>query len=374
MVTIGIDGRALTSDNPAGVASFLIAALKNLPEYMPDIRFVIFSHKPLSKEAQQRLKFFKNVEYIYEQTTLFPGVGVVWFQFKLPLLLKKYNIDYFWGAGQVIPFFIPRKIKKIITVYDIVFLKYRNTMSLPTLLESMIWTRRSIEKSDIIWAISNYTKNELENAFPVRKCKNIFTGLSIDQDLYKKIKITKKEKNELLIKYKIKYPFILFVGTLEPRKNLQFLLSLMPDLAMKGTSLLVIGGKGWKQAEIISRIINQPGYPRDNVVFAGYVPFRDLIKLYNISDLLVSASLNEGYGLPLKEAMACGCPVICPDNSAMKEVVNDSEMRIAGWDRQKWINAITKQIFSANRLNYGLPQSDEWKKIASVLKKRLCKY
>lgn len=374
MITIGVDGRALTNDKPAGVANFLIAALNNLPDYLPDIQFIVFSHKPVSKETGDRLKFFKNVEYIHKQFTIFPKTGIVWFQFKLPFLLKQYKVNYYWGAGQVVPFFISNKIKKIITIYDVVFLKYRNTMSLPTLLETVIWIRNSIIKSEIIWAISNYTKNELEIAFPNRKCKDIFVGLSIDYASYKKNPLSEREKIELINKYSITFPFILFVGTLEPRKNLQFLLSLMPDIARKGIKLLVIGGKGWKQSALISGIISQSGFPRKNVTFAGYVPFLELIKLYNIADLLVCTSLNEGYCMPLKEAVACGCPIICPDNSAMSEIIKNREIKIKSWDRHEWIDAIIRQIHSERRLKEKNSVVNEWKKIAKALEKRLCEY
>ena len=103
--------------------------------------------------------------------------------------------------------------------------------------------------------------------------------------------------------------FLFFVGSFQPRKNLPFLLSLMPDLYKKGLQLLVVGGKGWKNTSI-SEIINSPGFPSEAVVFAKFVTNEQLADLYKIAECFVSTSLNEGFGLPQLEALKCGCPVV----------------------------------------------------------------
>jgi glycosyltransferase involved in cell wall biosynthesis len=142
----------------------------------------------------------------------------------------------------------------------------------------------------------------------------------------------------------------LFVGTIEPRKNLTFLLELF-SLIDKSYTLIIAGGKGWgKTNEEIQLILEQKGYPKERVAFTGYVSSDDLIRLYNNAFIFISTSHNEGLGLPQLEAMACGCPVLSPHNSAMTEVVEGAGLTVNSWDFPDWLLAI-KNI-EANRENY----------------------
>src|SRR5690606_3629676 len=138
-----------------------------------------------------------------------------------------------------------------------------------------------------------------------------FTGFGINQELYRPVVLSEEEKQVLYKKYKTKENIILFVGTVEPRKNLKFLLSLMPELADKGFHLIVAGAKGWGNTEV-KQIMESNNFPRESVLFTGYVPNDELLKLYNLATIYVSTSVNEGFGMPQLEAMSCGCPVVSP--------------------------------------------------------------
>ena len=132
----------------------------------------------------------------------------------------------------------------------------------------------------------------------------------------------------------------MFVGTIEPRKNLSFLLHIMPEIYKRtGYKLLIVGAKGW-QSSNLSSIINASDYPREAVCFTQYIGSEELIVLYNLANLYISTALNEGFGMPQLEAMACGCPVVSPHNSAMIEVVEKRGLTIKGWDKKNWVNQI----------------------------------
>jgi glycosyltransferase involved in cell wall biosynthesis len=198
----------------------------------------------------------------------------------------------------------------------------------------------TINRADKVWVISDYTRSEVENRYPNRKCKSIFVGSSIDKSIYKTKEISKERKSELDGRFGLNYPFLIFVGTLEPRKNLPFLLSLMPRLSSLGFMLLIVGKKGWGKNDL--KTIDEPGYPKEKIVFTGFINFSDLVDLYQIATAYVSTSLNEGFGLPQLEAMTCGCPVVSPHNSAMIEVVEGAGETVSGWNQEDWVSAILK--------------------------------
>jgi len=138
---------------------------------------------------------------------------------------------------------------------------------------------------------------------------------------------------------------MLFVGTIEPRKNLSFLLRLFKDLEPGKYQLVIVGDPGWgDMRRHIDEILNEKDYPAGVVHFIGYVSDDELIALYRDAAFFISTSLNEGLGLPQLEAMACGCPVLTSRVSALPEVAGSAALlveptsidEIAGGLAQLW--------------------------------------
>jgi len=232
-----------------------------------------------------------------------------------------------------------------------------------TKIESKIWTYRSIRKCDYLWCVSEYTKAEIESLFPNRKAKDIFIGSSINHNFYRVVYINKDLKESLRNKFKIKDKFIIFIGTLEPRKNLNYLIDLMSDIRLNEIQLLVIGIKGWNYS-----ILNKKA--SSNVLFPGYISSEELLYIYNLADALIFPSINEGFGLPALEAMSCGCPVVAANNSGISEVVEGGGILIEGWNREQWINSILEVINNKDFYKHkGLEKSKtfRWDKISNDL-------
>lgn len=364
-----VDARPLVSE-PRGVANYMINAILAISSHS-DIELYLLSHKPLNKNVTERFQQKVNIHLKICPLRFLPNKGILWFIFYLPFLIKKNDCDCFWSGAVLLPFFVDKKIKTIITVHDVVLWLYPETMSFKNKVISFIFHDSSIKRANYIWAVSNYTKNELEKKVLKRKCNSIFVGSSIDFDLFKKIHVDDLEKERMFQKFGLNDRFIMFVGTLEPRKNLSFLLELMPEIVKRDPSLklLVVGGRGWGKTNI-SQIISADTFPKDNLIFPGYIDDRDLVLLYNLASCFVSTSLNEGFGLPQLEAIACCCPVVTANNSAMTEVVSGAGVLVDGWNHQEWVDKISWAIENRDELLVKYPsklKDYQWDKIVDGL-------
>lgn len=335
---IAIDARSLMNP-PTGVANYLITAINQISGSHPECELYLLVNRKLNSEAIGRIIKRKNIFIIRRPFIIFRKIGVIWYMLKVASVLNDIQPDYFWAPANILPPVIPNNIKTIVTVQDFVSKQYANTMMLVDRILYSLFFNKSVKMADVLTTLSNYTKKGIEKKYPRRKCKDIFVGVSIDTHLFKQIIVSEKEKKDLLERFNLRDNFILFVGTIEPRKNLKFLVSLMPELAKKDLDLLIVGAKGWKDTGI-EAILNEKGFPKENVKFSGFVSKDELVKIYNTASLLVLPSINEGFGLPALEAMSCGCPVVAADNSALHEVVDKGGVLVKGWEKSAWISHI----------------------------------
>jgi len=366
---IAIDGRNLMHP-PSGNATYLICALNELSAQQPDWMFYVLTNRPLNPECEKQLIKRPNTRFLCKS---FTRIGLLWYVTQLYFILKDLNPDFFWAPATLLPPFIPSGVKTIVTVNDMVAKDYKHTMLFFNRLYSNVLFDRSILKADILLAISNYTAHEVKNRYPRRRSREITIGCGVDRSLFRQVTHTPEQRADICTKYGVVEPFILFVGTLEPRKNLAFMMTLMPQLAAAGITLLVVGAKGWRTSNI-AEIVQKPDFPADKVIFAGYVPTNDLVLLYNLAAVYVSTSLNEGFGLPQLEAMNCGCPVVSPHNSAMIEVVDGAGITVKRWDVTTWCDTI---LFVFNNREYyrnlGLQRAKqyEWPAVAHIIAQTL---
>jgi len=337
---IAVDSRALMNQ-PAGVANYLITAINQISAINPSWILYLLVNRDLHEEVLNRMEKRGNVIIVKNPLKIFSGIGILWYAIKVYFILKQLKPNYFWTPANVLPPMVPKDIRTVVTVQDLVSKQYANTMMLIDRLYYSFFFNKSVNNAEILWTLSNYTRNELEKNYPKRKCQNILVGECIDKKLFHKKSISAEEKREILERLGISEKFILFVGTIEPRKNLKFLISLMPELIKYGFILLVVGVKGWGNSEI-DEILNSRDFPRDRIVFSGFLKTEELVKIYNIASLLVLPSINEGFGLPALEAMCCGCPVVAADNSGLREVVQNGGLLISGWSKESWIDGIRR--------------------------------
>jgi glycosyltransferase involved in cell wall biosynthesis len=142
--------------------------------------------------------------------------------------------------------------------------------------------------------------------------------------------------------------FLLHLGTLEPRKNLPMLLrayAALPSDLRGAVKLVLAGGRGWDYQDVLNTI-TQYGLAQE-VFLPGYIKAEDLPFWYNAADVLVYPSLYEGWGLPVVEAMACGCPTLVSDTSSLPEAAGETGMRLSPHDEGAWRDALRRVLTDA---------------------------
>lgn len=360
-MNIVVDCRVFTK-RATGVATYAIDAIRAICEYIPEWHLTLVSPKPFH-ESIVGLPLDK-VNVVVEPMVV-DVPNVVWFHLHFPKIARRLKADLVWTPRPETPLLSVGNAKRMITVHDVVGQEYSSTMPWKAKYVSVPLANYAIKHADYIWCNSHYTAGKLNHYFQNRKQKDLVVGDSCSVDFHK-IDITANVKESIYKEYGISKGFILFVGTLEPRKNLSFLLKLMPVIYQKtGYKLLVVGASGWKNSDI-AQIVNEASYPKEAVVFAKYIEKERLVQLYNLATLYVSTALNEGFGMPQLEAMACGCPVVSPHNSAMIEVVEGRGLTIEGWDEMIWSEKICSLLMAPQKMEE-LKKADiseyDWKNI-----------
>lgn len=360
---IVVDCRVFTK-RATGVATYAIDAIRAICQYIPDWHLTLVSPVPFHKSIVG-LPLDKVDVIIKPMPFGLKLPKILWFHFCFSKVVKDLKADIVWSPIPETPLLSVGNAKRMITVHDVVNKEYRETMLWKDKLASFFLADYAIRKSDLIWCNSYYTRDKVNQYYINRKQINMVIGDSCST-IFRKVNIDEATKNEILHEYGLEDRFLLFVGTLEPRKNLSFLLKIMPEIYKKtGCKLLVVGASGWKNSDI-AQIINASDYPPKIVIFANYIDIEKLVYLYNLATLYVSTALNEGFGMPQLEAMACGCPVVSPHNSAMIEVVEGRGVTIEGKDEKVWINTIANLLqdsFKLNQMKNPDLSDFDWKRI-----------
>jgi glycosyltransferase involved in cell wall biosynthesis len=304
---IGIDARQL-SRPLTGMGRYTLEICQALAK-MKGVSLYLYSPAPLRFD-------FPGLSQAQVQTKNWDSgfLRQFWTETFLPCWAARDKLDVFWGPAHRLPRFLPSSMAKVVTIHDLVW-KYAG--------ETMPPLRRKLEQIQIPSAIAcadwvvtdaTATAQALRDHYPACLNKVAVVHLGVT---YQDSPLTKAE----LKSWAIDQDYFLFVGTLEPRKNLNRLLKSYAQLplSVKQRALLVIaGGKGWGGIDIATMVRELDLEKFVRVV--GYVDDKTLAALYKHALFLAMPSLYEGFGLPLTEAMAHGTPVLTSDNSSMPEV------------------------------------------------------
>lgn len=233
----------------------------------------------------------------------------------IPLILRWLRVDAVVEPAHFGPFNLPRHIRRITVIHDLTPLLFPHYHRRHSQLLQRFLLRRILKKAHLILTVSQHTSNDLDRLFPFSRPKTVVIPPGCDPFFQPFI------SKAVLKKWRIDAPYFLFVGTVEPRKNLLMLLRAyrrFREWNNERVLLLIAGGKGWRYRSFYDELAQHP-YRKD-IHLAGYVDKQDLPAFYTHALALVYPSLYEGFGLPVLEAMACGAVVICSGRSSLPEV------------------------------------------------------
>lgn len=308
---IGIDCRSLNGAK-TGIGYYTYHLIEALSGVGQDSEFYLYSSCSFSLP--------KRGEYV-RKNSIRGLPGNLWLQTVLPFLLHKDKITIFHAPLYIVPFACT--IPKVVTVHDLTFYIYpelacrQNRAILQWLLPA------SIKAADAVIADSKNTKQDIINYLGTRPEKIKVIPLAASE-IFQKIH-NREELDRVKLKYSLPEEYMLFVGTIEPRKNLERLLKAYKQVIDRRTDLphqlVMVGRLGWLYKDIL-RIYHDLGMG-NRVKLLGYVDEEDMSAIYNGAALFVYPSLYEGFGLPVLEAMACGIPVITSNISSLPEVAGN---------------------------------------------------
>ncbi|MEO0073537.1 MAG: glycosyltransferase family 1 protein [candidate division WOR-3 bacterium] len=292
----------------AGVARYLVNMLSWMMRINPGIEFVLYSPGPVElmlPEGRWRLHADRNRQ---------GRVANLWVQCRLPQLLAADRVSIFWGQNHFLPLRLQHHCRRILTVHDITALLFPQTMHPRSRLGAAVFLRKAVKLADRVVAVSKKTASLLELFLGAReRVSVIYPGRA---EVFQPVE-RQQAQRAVAARYALPEQFLLTVGTIEPRKNYGLLLRAlaeMPDMPL----LVLVGQPGWRCESIVSEL--RAWEKKGRVRILTGVEDEDLRLIYGAAILTVIPSLYEGFGSPVVEAMACGCPVLCSWTASLPEV------------------------------------------------------
>ncbi|MBC8390244.1 MAG: glycosyltransferase family 4 protein [Actinobacteria bacterium] len=332
---IAIDATIVRKEN-TGVGFYVINLLSGLCRADDHNEYYIFMNKNLLSELSIIKK--KNINIIHKnfKSRFF---RIFWQLFILPFNLRSMKISLLHSTNYITPL-IKIGFKIIVTIHDFTFYLFPEKYTIMKRIFYKSFIPFFIKISDKVITDSNNTKKDIFKIFNISERKITVIYVSY-QEYYNNIKNNDLSK-KILMKYNINRNFILFVGMIEPRKNILSILKAFIEIDEElDLDLVIVGKKGWYFKEIDNFMEKIKGLKLTNkIIFTGYVPEKEIKYFYQSALIFVFPSFYEGFGLPPLQAMACGTPVITSNVSSLPEVVGDSAIRIDPNNLEELTNSI----------------------------------
>ncbi len=318
-----------------GMGKYIMELVNRVPKDDLENTYLIYvseENKPFFNISERNVSI-KKVSKIWTH----PFLKIFWEQLFLPISLWKNNVNIYHAPGFVLPLFKSENIKYVVTVADMTFFSHPQYHMAKKNFYFQQLIPYSLQKAEKIIVISESTRNDIIKITKINPAKIQTIHLGVD-DIFEKKK--KAACQHIQGKYGIKHPYILFVGMLEPRKNIEGLIKAFSSAERKGYRLVIVGKKGWMYESIFALI--KKLNIEEEIIFTGYVPDEELPYLYSAATCFVYPSFYEGFGIPVIEAMACGCPVITSRNSSLQEIAGAAAILIDPYN----VGSIKKAIES----------------------------
>ncbi len=334
---IAFDATAIP-DNRAGAGTYIVSLIQALSRTDRDNEYVVFVKPEHLSEFGPLGPNFRLVPVPLSSTPR----RLVWEQTALPSAVRRLKADVLHSPHYTMPLLPGGGCRHVVSFHDMTYLLMPalhlrfHRLFFPRMM------RLSVRRADRLLVISESTRRDLERLLPASIGKITTTPLAAGPVFQP---APASEIQEACTRYTlIPGRFLLYVGVLEPRKNVPMLLQAFAQIAPQfpDVPLVLVGKKGWMYDAIFAELTAQG--LADRVIFTGYVPEEDLPRLYGGARAFVYPSLYEGFGLPVLEAMQCGAPVVTTDISSMPEVAGDAALLVKPDDVNGLAAALTRVL------------------------------
>lgn len=342
-IHVGLNAHLLSRQagyRSAGIHSYIHQLVRHLPVADEHFRATVFTGQSRREEwgISNALDWHTS-----RWPTHRPWARIAWEQLVQPWALYRAGVHLLHAMAFVSP--LVALVPAVITVHDLSFLRFPERFRLANRLYLSTMTRLSCQRARRIIAVSQATANEVVQLLgvPAERIDVVPHGVQHTR----LCPLPPKQVAAFCRAKGLPERFMLFLGTLEPRKNLTTLIKAFArtDAVRQGDKLVIAGGKGWYYQEIFAHV-ERLGLEKA-VLFPGFVSGDELALWYNAATVFVYPSLYEGFGMPLLEAMACGAPVIASQTSCMPEVVGDAGLLVSPHDVAELADSLDRLLASA---------------------------
>ncbi len=351
---IGIDIRAIASQR-TGDETYTLELVKNLARIDRKNEYFLytdtFSEEKLAKI--KKLLSLDNANFFIKSVG--PTSKLFWTFYSLAKQARKDKLDIL-HVQYIAPIFLRKDIRIITTIHDISFERYPQFIAKKDLLALKLLIPPSLHRADKIIAVSKFTAQEIKNVYPrvAGKVEMIYNG-GVSEDFGV---VTKKDVLNFRKKYGKLKPYLLYLGTLQPRKNVPFLLRAFRELKkkhsqrdslVKNCKLVIRGTRGgrnydWRIDSILEDIRKDNPNIYNDIKFLGYQSTKELAVLLREAEVFCFPSLYEGFGLPVLETMAVGTPVLASDSSCLPEIVGDGGVLYRGDNQSDFVEKVRRLL------------------------------
>ena len=346
LVRIGINAQKLFVSQDyrnAGISRYIGGVCAHLPGIPGDEEFLLYTN-PQVREwpgvTGPRLRLSPT-----RLPTLSPIMRILWEQTVLPALAIRDGIDVLHCPLNVLP--VASRVPVVLTIHDLTFIRYPDRFHPAKQRYLAAFTRYAARHARRIVTDSAATRTDVIEAFDISPDVVHVVYPGVDPD-FRPIDPDNGGQGDTLAAFRTRHNlpdhFILYLGTLEPRKNVDRLVRAFAGLVRQGLphTLVLAGGRGW-DFEAIDRAVIEEGV-EDRVRFPGYVSRAEQPLWYSAADVFVYPSQYEGFGLPVLEALACGTPVVTSATSSLPEVVGTAGLTVNPGDERALADAIASVV------------------------------
>ncbi|MGK2856290.1 MAG: glycosyltransferase family 4 protein [Thermoanaerobaculia bacterium] len=315
---VAIDGRALVG-NRTGIGVHAAEIAARLAFEIPP---VIASHAEIADREG-----LASCRFVVDRA---PN-GVVWQQLILPRVVAREECDILWGPHATLP--LSLSIPAIVSIHDLTSITMPHRHRLRTIFSFNTFIRASLEKASKIAAVSRLAADEVIRGFGIAPSKIEIVPNGVSEFFSPGASRNDGE------------PFVLYTGTLEPRKGIGELLAAWSSLPGKKPKLVIAGDPGWGVSPLLRRY--RDAIAAGSIEVLGFVGREKLRELYRTCSVFVYPSHFEGFGLPPLEAMACGAPVVATRGGAIPDTLGDAALLVAPGDANALRAAIASVLADA---------------------------